>query len=33
MKTEVLLTEIAKRTRINIQISIKIIVAEIQTRS
>ena len=33
MKTKVLSTEIAKRTRKNTQISIKIIVAEIQTRS
>ena len=33
MKTKILLTEIAKRTKINIQISIKIIVAKIQTRS
>ena len=32
MKTKVLLTEIAKGTRINIQISIKIIVAKIRTR-
>ena len=33
MKTKVLSTEIAKRTRKHTQISIKIIVAEIQTRS
>ena len=33
MKTKVLSTEIEKQTRKNTQISIKIIVAEIQTRS
>ena len=33
MKTKILSTEVAKRTRINIQICIKIIVAKIQTRS
>ena len=33
MKTKILLTGMAKQTRINIQISIKIIAAKIQTTS
>ena len=33
MKTKILLTGMAKRSRINIQISIKIIIAKIETRS
>ena len=33
MKTKVLFIEVAKRTRINIQISIKVIVAKTQKRS